>query len=94
MLDHYNAALNKAKIKTYRPLYQTIGYIKKHLHEPLTTKQLADQIYYSPASLRKAFKEFTGQSLADFIRNERIERAKLLLRTTHDPIRDIALAWA
>ncbi len=56
-----------------------IGYIAKHLHEPITAEVIAAGTPYSPKYLAIVFKKETGQTLTRFILIQRIEEAKQLL---------------
>jgi AraC-like DNA-binding protein len=46
----------------------------------------------SESGLRRRFHDEVGQSLADFVTQQRIERAKQLLRETNRPVTDIAFS--
>ena len=56
------------------------NYIQHHISEPITAKQLAEELYLSRPYLSRRFKEETGDSLTDFILKEKTEEAKRLLR--------------
>lgn len=65
-------------------------YIEMHLEEPVSLKQLASLVGYRDYYLSRKFKKETGFSIIDYIKFARIEKAKLLLSTTRDPVQDIA----
>lgn len=65
-------------------------YIDIHLEEPITLKQLAALVGYRDYYLSRKFKQEMGANLNDYIKFARVEKAKLLLTATNDPIRDIA----
>lgn len=65
-------------------------YIDIHLEEPITLKQLAALVGYRDYYLSRKFKQEMGTNLNDYIKFARVEKAKLLLAATNDPIRDIA----
>ena len=67
------------------------NYVQHHLSEAITTDQIADMLYLSRQHLSRRFTEEAGISLAAFIRNEKIEEAKRLLRYTDKPVSAIAL---
>lgn len=69
---------------------QIQDYISEHLSEDLNRIVLAKIVYLNPDYLAKLFKEKTGQSLAAYVKNQRIERAKILLIETDIPIGSIA----
>ena len=55
------------------------GYVDEHLSEELNRASLSKQVFMNPDYLAKLFKEKTGQSLAAYIKERRIERAKEML---------------
>lgn len=65
-------------------------YIDIHLEEPITLKQLAALVGYHDYYLSRKFKQEMGGNLNDYIKFARVEKAKMLLAVTSDPIRDIA----
>lgn len=56
------------------------NYIQHHLSEPITAEDIAKELYLSRPYLSRKFIEETGESLTDFILNEKTEEAKRLLR--------------
>lgn len=73
-----------------KPIQNCCDYIESHLEEPLSISQLAKRIGYSDYYLSRKFKAETGDSIGDYIKFAKIERAKLLLATTQTSIQDIA----
>ena len=65
-------------------------YISEHLSDDLNRVVLAGTVFLNPDYLAKLFKEKTGQSLAAYVKNQRIERSKELLSETDIPISSIA----
>lgn len=65
-------------------------YIRKNICSSLTLEHLSNLFYISPSYLSYLFKEKTGENLIDYVNKERIERAKLLLRTSDEKIYKIA----
>lgn len=65
-------------------------YIDIHLEEPIALKQLAALVGYRDYYLSRKFKQEMGANLNDYIKFARVEKAKMLLTATNDPIRDIA----
>ena len=56
------------------------SYVRHHLSEPISTEAMAEELYLSRPYLSAKFKQETGQTLTDFILNEKTEEAKRLLR--------------
>lgn len=69
------------------------NYILEHLSDPgLSRNIIADEIHISPDYLSFLFHRETGTVLSSYITRERIEASKKLLRTTQEPLQEIALA--
>ena len=58
------------------------NYIQHHLSETITTEQIADHLFLSRQHLSRKFTQEAGVPLAAFVRNEKIEEGKRLLRYT------------
>ena len=56
------------------------NYVRHHLSERISVEKMADEFFLSRPYLSARFKTETGQSLTDFILNEKTEEAKRLLR--------------
>lgn len=67
-------------------------YIREHLYEDMTRDTLAAVVYLNTDYLSHIFKKETGNSLTNYIIDERIRRAKQLLAQRDMSIRDIAIA--
>lgn len=78
--ESYSAAVTKV-----------ISYIRTHLYEDMNRNTLAAGVYLNPDYLSHTFKNETGQSLINFIIEERIAEAKRLLTQNEMSIRDIAI---
>lgn len=58
------------------------NYIQHHLSETITTEQIAEHLFLSRQHLSRKFTQEAGIPLAAFVRNEKIEEGKRLLRYT------------
>ncbi len=56
------------------------NYVRHHLSEPISVEKMAGEFFLSRPYLSSKFKQETGQSLTDFILQEKTEEAKRLLR--------------
>lgn len=65
-------------------------YIFKHFHERITVKDTAAALGVSAVYLSRVFRESERISLKQYIQQERIERAKNLLRYSNDSIQSIS----
>ena len=76
-----------------KPLVQDlIRRILDNRDELLTEIRLADSVCYSVTHIRRVFYAALGESLGDFMRRVRLERAAGMLSLGNRPIVDIALA--
>lgn len=70
----------------------TAQYIQQHLSEPLERDHLASLVFVSPDHLSHLFRQQKGMSLSNYIMEQRLAKARELLLTTRQNIRDIAFA--
>lgn len=56
------------------------NYVRHHLSEPISVDAMAEELFLSRPYLSAKFRQETGQTLTDFILNEKTEEAKRLLR--------------
>ena len=68
-----------------------LDYINEHYREDLTVKELAELSNYSEYYFMKLFKQYTGKTVASYLNDFRLEKAKALLLHTDSSITDIAL---
>lgn len=71
--------INKARLR-----------IRESLEDNLTIQEIAQELGISYSSFRKLFKEHTGFAPAMYQQNLRLQRAKELLSTTDESIKEIA----
>lgn len=65
-------------------------YIQQHLSASLSISKLAQRVGYTEYYFSHKFKKEVGCSVNDFILNEKIELAKLLLSSTTESIQEIS----
>lgn len=70
---------------------RVLEYIQSNLERIITRKELAKVAGMSPPALGKAFRQWTGSTVNDYIGNLRIRKAKLLLEEQVFSIGEIAL---
>ena len=68
---------------------KAVSWIRGNLHSRLTVDDVLRQVPASRRNLSRRFKLETGESVQAFIQRLRIDRAKLLLETSHTPIEQI-----
>lgn len=66
-------------------------FIQENLDEKLTLHQIAKAANFSPHHFHRIFHAFTGESINNYIRRLRMEKAAGRLRYTHHRVTDIAL---
>jgi AraC family transcriptional regulator len=72
-------------------LQRVRDYVEAHLDEDLSLTILADIACLSPYHFSRSFKQTTGVGPQRYVIQRRLERAKRLLRQTHQPLALIAL---
>ncbi len=65
--------LNRARGSNY--LERARDYVRKHYREKIYLEDVAETLGISPSYLSRLFKKESGQSLQDFINEERVYRA-------------------
>ena len=73
-----------------RQIQNICDYISLHIREPLSISLLSDRIGYTEYYFSHKFKEVTGKSVNNFIRQKKIEEAKLLLCSTKMSVQEIS----
>lgn len=73
-----------------QPVQACCEYISIHLEDKLALEQLAQQVGYTEYYLSKKFKREVGLTPSEYIRNARLERAALLLRSTQKDVQEIS----
>lgn len=83
----------QASVSSDSVIQEAKNYIQAHLEEPgLSRNSIAEEIHISPDYLSYLFHRETGTVLSSYITQERIEASKKLLRTTQEPLQNIAVA--
>lgn len=65
-------------------------YIADHLNENMTLSSIAGHVHLTPQYCCALFSKYMGQTLFEFIANQRIEQAKSLIVTTDMSLNDIS----
>ena len=82
---------NRAKKQNSELGIRIREYVEANYHNcDINISVIADEFGITPRYMSKLFKEQTGDNLLNFINDERIGYAKLLLQTTQKTIEDIA----
>lgn len=70
---------------------QAMRYIEVHYNEALSVEQLAKSCCVSKSHLQRAFRMCAGKTLVQVIQEKRVEKAKMLLRSSNLAIIDVAV---
>ena len=81
----------KQNFSASKPVNEALEYIYTHIKNRLTIDEVADALCLSRNYLSRLFKSEVGISFSDYVREEKIKRAKNLLRHTDYSLIDIAL---
>ena len=73
-------------------LGQVIQYIDRHYNEKITLEQLAKRTHISKSYLTRRFRQFTGETIVNYINKLRIQYAREMLVNSEKNITEIA--WA
>ena len=76
-----SASVKKQTIDS-RPVLQCMDYIHWNMHKRITVRELAEHVGLTPSYLSVLFKEKTGLSVSEYIRQNKVEAAKNMLRYT------------
>ncbi|GGG66247.1 helix-turn-helix transcriptional regulator [Paenibacillus radicis (ex Gao et al. 2016)] len=69
---------------------QAATYLRQHYREAVTAKELGESINFHPVYIARCMQKVFGCSPIDYLTRFRIERAKLLLLQTDQPVARIA----
>ncbi|MCR5546956.1 MAG: AraC family transcriptional regulator [Lachnospiraceae bacterium] len=75
--------------KYSQPVIQCREYIKLHIEEDINLQVISSHFNYSVYYFSRKFKEECGCTVNDYIKEQRVERAKTLLTTTKLSINEI-----
>ena len=78
--EQYSRLLAIAAAESARnPVSAVLEYVRGHLSEPLTVADLAEQVSLSPSAFAHLFREVTGRSPYQFVKEIRLDKARELL---------------
>jgi two-component system response regulator YesN len=73
-------------------ILQAVQYIRDHLTERLKAEHVASKVNMSRSYFSTSFKAVTGYTFNDYLRHERVELAKRLLRKQKIPLSELSEA--
>src|SRR5690242_7763197 len=74
-----------------RCILKVLIYIEERFDEPLCLDEMAKIACISPYYFHRLFRAYTGETLAEYIKRLRMQRAEERLRYSDDAITEIAL---
>lgn len=83
-------AIENKKIILRTPIERAIKYINEHIDEGIMMTEAAEYMNMNPSYFSRYFKEGTGISFIDYVKNQKVERAKELLDTSNMKIHEIS----
>jgi len=92
MVLYYTRQVQRVRLGNYATdlVRNVANYVQHHLSEAITTDQVAGALFLSRQHLSRRFTREAGIPLAAFIRNEKAEEGKRLLRYTDRSVSSIA----
>lgn len=87
----HREAVEAAPVRGDAPLGGLLAFIEQHLDQDLRVEDLADRVSLSAGHFSRRFRVAVGESPIAYLRRQRIERARQLLRETDLPIGAVAL---
>lgn len=89
--EQYSRLVGRAASEA-NPISAIITYAKQHLSEQLSVGDLAEQAYMSPSAFSHLFRDVTGKSPYQFIKEMRLNRARELLVENSCSVTEISQA--
>jgi transcriptional regulator GlxA family with amidase domain len=78
--EQYSRLLELAANQTAsNPLTAALAYVRKNLSQPMTVADMAEQVSLSPSAFAHLFRDVTGKSPYQFVKELRLDRARELL---------------
>lgn len=74
--------ISAADSRSMEIVTKLIGYIDEHIAQDLSLETLAEYVSFSTFHLSRIFKRYTGTTLNKYITTKRIDKAKLLLKSS------------
>ena len=94
MYDDFVRRVHKCRTNPHlsQQVQKCVDYIEMNLDKKIRAADIAALVGYTEYYLTHKFKEETGLSVTDYIKFAKIERAKVLLKSTDQTVQDIAAA--
>jgi AraC family transcriptional activator of mar-sox-rob regulon len=74
-------------------LRDTITWIDTHLEYQLSIDDVSKKVGYSKWHLQRIFKETTGRNIGEYIRDRKLSKAAIMLKTSNRSILDVGIEY-
>lgn len=91
LIGNYIVPADTEQNRNLASIKMVLDYINEHYQEQLTVKELTEMSNYSEYYFMKLFKQYTGKTVASYLNDFRVEKAKVLLLHSDRSITEIAL---
>lgn len=92
MIDTYlNMLINDTEVTDNFVINRILKHLHLNIESQISLKKLSRELNLSEGYISNCFKKHMGITIMNYAKKIRIERAKVLLRTTNDSILDISL---
>jgi two-component system response regulator YesN len=81
---------NRYAVEVVNSILRGLRLIQDKLNENLTADEIAKSVNMSKSYFHKCFKDIVGKSFNQYVRESRIEKAKLIIEQSNEPIQIIA----
>lgn len=94
MYDDFVRRVHKCRTNPHlsQQVQKCVDYIEMNIDKKIRAADIAALVGYTEYYMTHKFKEETGLSVTDYIKFAKIERAKVLLKSTNQTVQDIAAA--
>jgi transcriptional regulator GlxA family with amidase domain len=83
-----------AAMAATNPVSAVLDYVRAHLSEPLTVADMAEQVSLSPSAFAHLFRDVTGRSPDQFLKEMRLDQAREPLVDGNLAVARISKEWA
>lgn len=93
MNAHRQRKFDEVRVMHAEIVKDLVRWIQLNLDRPLSIRDIALKSGYSQWHIQRIFKSVTGETLADFVREQRLQNALVELKNGEDSIVDIAMKY-
>lgn len=91
--EQYSRIVERAaRESANNPVSAIIAYVRDHIAEPLSVNEMAEQAFMSPSAFSHLFRDVTGRSPYQFVKEMRLNKARELLVEDESNVTQISKA--